>query len=310
MSTLRRSSACAVIAMAAAQIACGGSTVGTPRAAASATTAADTAQLTFVPDAGVRVDQAGLPEAGIDGNGVVHLYYGDSIAHGERVALSPDGLEFGGGVPPPDHANDPRRVLLPDGTWRLYQLRPDMTLQSERSSDGVHFSAEPGVRYRPAPGDHGEMGIYELFADRAGGVVMLYLGDLHGLNNTRRAYSTDGGATFTHQADDVLGDASAGGGSSSYVDITTVPLPDGRRRLFGMRGGQGIYSFVTADDGLSFTQEPGARVLASDWTEFHVVGLFDPSIVRLPDGRYRMYVAGSIETAATRRDVILSATTR
>lgn len=270
--------------------------------------------LRFVPDPGVRVEQASSPEAGIDLTGLVYLYYEDQAAQGPggpaRVALSVDGLDFQPGAVPADRANDPRRVRMPDGAWRLYQLTREATLTSSYSADGLQFTEEPGIRYSSAVEDRGEMGIYELFADSTGGVVMLYLGDLHGLNNTRRAYSTDGGLSFHYERGDVLGDASLGGGGRSYVDITTHPLPDSRRRLFAMQGGQGIYSFVTADEGVTFTPEPGARVSKADWTEFQVVGLFDPTVVRLPDGRYRMYVCGQIDEAGGRsRTVILSATT-
>lgn len=270
--------------------------------------------LRFVPDPGVRVEQASNPEAGVDLTGLVSLYYEDQAAQGPgeraRVALSVDGLDFQPGSVPTDRANDPRRVRMPDGAWRLYQLTREATLTSSYSVEGLQFTEEPGLRYTSAPEDRGEMGIYELFADSAGGVVMLYLGDLHGLNNTRRAYSTDGGLSFRYERGDVLGDAALGGGGRSYVDITTNALPDGRRRLFAMQGGQGIYSFVTADEGVTFVQEPGPRVSKADWTEFQVVGLFDPTVVRLPDGRYRMYVCGQIDEPGGRsRAVILSATT-
>lgn len=277
--------------------------------------------LRFYPDSGIRVDQASNPEAGVDPlTSVVYLYYEDRQAQGpgprERVALSVDGLEYQPGSVPRDHANDPRRVLLPDGNWRMYQLSRAMTLTSTYSTDGVSFVSEPGIRYALAPEDRGSMGIYELFADSSGGIVMLYLGDLLGSNNTRRAYSRDNGLSFQFERGDVLGDAALGGGARSHVDLTSILLPDGRRRLFTMQGGNGtpqIHSFVSSDEGRSFAQEPGPRVSSSDWTEFPVFGLYDPTIVRLPDGRYRMYVCGQVDEPAAGgrgRSVILSASTR
>jgi hypothetical protein len=38
-----------------------------------------------------------------------------------------------------------------------------------------------------------------------------------------------------------------------------------------------------------------------------VQGLFDPTVIRLPDGRFRMYVTGQIDAT---RQAVLSATTR
>ena len=83
----------------------------------------------------------------------------------------------------------------------------------------------------------------EVFVDAAGGVVLLYSADKLGLNNLRRAYSTDGGESFAFQHGNVLGDDTAGGGGNSYVDRATVLLPDGRRRLHALKGGQAIHSF-------------------------------------------------------------------
>ncbi len=52
-----------------------------------------------------------------------------------------------------------------------------------------------------------------------------------------------------------------------------------------------IYSFTSSDDGYSFTRDPSTRLDRASFTETTLTSLNDPVVVRLPDGRYRMYVA-------------------
>ncbi|MCX7750946.1 MAG: hypothetical protein N2320_05360 [Candidatus Bipolaricaulota bacterium] len=83
------------------------------------------------------------------------------------------------------------------------------------------------------------------------------------------------------------------------VDPDVVELPDGRIRMYFLGspvppGGNTVYSAISTD-GLHFVLEPGPRFRAPE--------IFDPSVVRLPDGRYRMYLNqnGDI-TSATSSD--------
>ena len=255
-------------------------------------------ELTFIPDAGLRADNASNAAVGLDPDGVVYLHYLDRTVAQDRVASAADGLNFAPATPPSAFAYDSRNTLLPDGTWRRYMLDPRTSqFTSMSSTDGLHFAADPGIRYSAQLDDHGSVGVYDAFADPQGGVVLQYLGDLMGLNNLRRAYSTDGGLTFMFERGDVLGDASLGGGPNSYVDPKTLLLPDGRRRLFTMKQGT-IYSFISNSALTSFTLETGARLLPSDFTEVSVHAFFDPVVLQLPDGRYRMYVTASVGHAS------------
>jgi len=266
-------------------------------------------RLTFVPDPGLRRDNAGNGRASVDAAGIVHLAYVDQVSHGAKVATAADGLAFGAGTTPPtgNYADHRDRIHMPDGSWRLFHLTPTYQLTMLRSTDGINFTAVSGVSYSPVAVDNGTSGVYDVFLDKAGvNLTLLYLGDLFGANNTRRATSTDGGTTFTYQARNVLGDDGVGGGPNSYVDINSLVLPDGRRCLYAMKGGMAIWSF-SSTDWITFAQEAGPRVSRGDWTEFPVTGLFDPTVIRLPDGRYRMYVTAQV---AADRQALVSATTR
>lgn len=282
--------------------------------------------LTFTPDPGVRVDRAAQPQPGRDpDSGAVYLYYTDTSTTPPRemLATSTDGLSFSKGSTPVNRANDPTRTLLPNGVWRKYLFEPQTgLLKSSSSTTGLTFSSDPGVRYTLQAADKGTNGVWDVFVDSKGGVVLLYLADLPGLNNLRRAYSQpgDNGSTFTFDRGNVLGDSGAGGGSNSYVDPKSLLLADGRRRLFVMKGGSlppqppvrsccQIYSFIT-EDGRIFKLEEGIRLAPSQFTEFPVYSLNDPWVILLPDGRFRMYVAALVgDGSGGSKFVIVSAST-
>jgi|CXWL01.1.fsa_nt_gi hypothetical protein len=197
---------------------------------------------------------------------------------------------------------------MPDGqTWRLYAYDLNAAvMRSLISFDGIAFTPETGTRYAPHAVDKGWMGVYEAYAEGSR-VVLIYLGDKEGANNLRRAVSTDSGESFTFEQADVLSDAALGGGGNSYVDPKTIKLPDGRRRLFAMRKGEEVASFISTD-GLSYPMEPGKRLVLADFTSISIRSLNDPVVARLPDGRYRMYVAALV--SSTNEFSIVSATTR
>lgn len=246
----------------------------------------------LVPDAGFRIERAGLPFATVSSSGITYLGYGD-VSGGEAFQSSSDGLNFSNRVVVSysNRSVDSRRTLMPDGTtWRLYQMNQQGVMTSYISSDGNVFTAEPGTRYTAPASDNGRTGVYDLYTTSDGAVVLIYLGDLLGANNLRMAKSTDNGVNFTFLKDNVLGDANAGG---SFVDNKTIALPDGRRRMFTMRFGE-LQSFITTD-GYSWSREPGARVNFRDFASAGVTiySLNDPVAVFDKNGRIKVYVAAA-----------------
>ncbi|MDP6956020.1 MAG: hypothetical protein QF599_08580 [Planctomycetota bacterium] len=270
--------------------------------------------LDFTPDAGLRMaDAANAGPTYDSGTGVFWLYC--NVANQPRRAFSSDGLTFDTPLPYGDHENNPRNVLMPQPTpggqdlWRRYFMdvaTGDFT--SAYSHDGIYYSPEGGVRYTLQPEDNGTMGIHSEYITAGGAVVLLYIGDLGGVNNIRRALSWDNGETFTFDQGDILNDAALGGTGMSYVDQMTLLLPDGRRRMFVMQQGPQpphpplrkvgeIYSFISNDE-INYTSEVGPLLVCEDFTEFEVYSLNDPFVIILPDGRYRMYVTAKVEDGA------------
>jgi arylsulfatase A-like enzyme/dienelactone hydrolase len=75
-------------------------------------------------------------------------------------------------------------------------------------------------------------------------------------------------------------------GSRVPVDPDVIELPDGRLRMYFYditqdRGEHPIYSAISSD-GLHYDLEPGIR--------FTLERIFDPDVIKLKDGRYRMYL--------------------
>ncbi len=291
--------------------------------------------LQFTPDPGIRVDRASIPGAAVDPvTGTVYLCYEDHSGGegpGEKmVQSSSDGLNFSNPAPYESLPArlDPRAVLLPDGTWRKYIFNHvQKNIISQSTSDGLDYTDDEGVRYGLDPSDNGTFGVYDVYVDHKKDVIMLYIGDMGGNDNVRRARSTDGGQTFVFETDNLLGDRDLDK-TMKYVDPKTLLLPDGRRRLITMRRGPNgvapqpgtraigeIHTFISVN-GSDYYHEPGIRIDHDDFTEFNVWSLNDPVMVRLPDGRYRIYVAALVDDdTATEQDgkypskwVILSAT--
>lgn len=66
------------------------------------------------------------------------------------------------------------------------------------------------------------------------------------------------------------------------ADATAIQLADGRVRLYVFAQGQGTRSAISTDaTGTAFTAEPGVRSTNDAWGQ--------PRIIRLPDGRLRLY---------------------
>ncbi len=274
------------------------------------------AGLTFVADPGVRVDHAVLPKPFVDDEGRVHLFYQrETPPILDMYAVSADGLTFPAGreQQSSDLRYHPFRVRMPNGVWRMFSWDPrQLAITSRSSGDGASFGDDGGVRYPLHESDRGWMGIHEEYVDGQGRVVMLYLGDRYGLNNLRRAVSVDQGWTFAFDRGDVLGDAAIArdhGPGHAFVDQKSIALDGAARRLFVMKQGCAIYSFLTSD-GDQYVQEPGWRVSINSWTDLSLRSLHDPVVVRLPDGRFRMYLAASLNAPAGSplHQVVVSAT--
>lgn len=286
---------------------------GAANTQSNGTNTATVSDVSFTADSGRRFENWPMvnPFFSVGDDGTVYAFYAGVTPDTWYVATSADGFTFvdqGVADTAVVAAYHPAYVLMPDGvTIRDIRLEPSLeAFVSQSSTDGLTFSDDGGQRYELQSGDNGRAGIWEVYTDGQGGVVLTYLGDLMGANNMRMAYSTDNGMTFSFVDDNVLGDLYAGGGGKTYVDQRSILLPDGRRRMITMKSGA-LYTFISDDGGHTYTAE-GVVLEAS---AFGAVSLHDPFLVRLGDGRYRIYVQAMFADASGAASYhVVSATTQ
>ena len=239
--------------------------------------------LTFRTDDVLRVDHASVPEAVRTPGGETRVYFVNGIpGHHGIWAADPDQSDPQGrlGCVHIDgeflgQAVDPDIVRLSGGIFRLFyfgsRILPDdgasgmmHPMSSAISRDGFHFRDE-GVRWVTQGGTdptaaYLPSGLWLLGVDFG--------------TETRIASSADG-----YEFTDTGVEVPVTGGPDFHV------LADGRVRIYGrVRGGEGgIGSYVSSDEGASWSPEPGLRV--ADLADRIVA---DPSVVRLDDGSWEM----------------------
>lgn len=176
---------------------------------------------------------------------------------------------------------------LEDGSLRLLFCGRGGIL-SARSTDGLNFTPEPGVRLAPAggPGDPESIVCDASVVRLADGRHRLYYKGANGpggpgqsIHRVFSALSGDG-LNYTREGLRLESANTIDGGWASVPEV--IQTFDGRYRMYYVTHGSaernGIVSAVS-DDGITFTREEGTRL--SRWV--------DPAVVRLPSGQYWMF---------------------
>jgi hypothetical protein len=234
-------------------------------------------------DPGFRIDHASVPCAVNDGDRRVLLYYvdadrGPGLQESTGCAESTDGLNFCklpfaiDGMPM-RKALDPCVVADPGNGYRLYYLASNVGPQMENpnviryaaSSDGIRF-ADRGPALEMA-----RLVDPDVFRHKETWFMYVFSG-----NGTAIATSLDGGQ-FTFRQ--IL--ALPGWGTTA-----PVALGDGRLRLYAFEqrrpAANRVGSFLS-EDGVTWTAEPGTRMVASDGEQ-----ITDPFVIRWRGG-WKMY---------------------
>lgn len=191
----------------------------------------------------------------------------------------------------------PYALRLDDGRIRLYYAGGGGIL-SAISDDGLNFSAE-GQRLAATTGMEHFIGDPTVLRDAEGRYRLYYKAAEGGGSPSQAKHRTfsavsDDGLQFTRQ------------GLAFAADrITSVPeatlLDDGRVRLYFVHFDPTVSEHnnrvmsAVSTDGVNFTMESGPRLAQ---------GFVDPSITRLPDGRYMMvsyYIPEFVSPGAPRR---------
>ncbi len=260
--------------------------------------------ITFTKDSFVLSDQASVPDAILDKNGRIRVYYVDWKNGGISVAIQQDGssykyykVKISNLKTGKDDSNwvDPDVVVLSNGKYRLYgvtfdqkggpgdpgqpgppgdpggdpgKMESDNQILSAISEDGVNFEVEEGVRFKAA-----QLTDSDIVKTSDGWHMFFSVGpDLVSL-------TSKDGLKFTDQSDVLLG-GSVG---------STLAFDDFYRLYYhmGTQDGLKIFSAVSTDL-INWEQEDGVRLEDGG----------DPSPVRLSDGTYKMFYKTFIEQMA------------
>lgn len=248
-------------------------------------------------EAGIRIDRGGhdnLDDYGIGASTTIRLNDGSYLMvyrtekrqrfceHSPNpssffffYAISKDGLNFEKKGMALDSRNDvfcdlldgPELVLWDDGRLHLFFWSHRGVYESIFEGDAF---SEPKLVFPRAPGEHPPA---DPTLIKIKGKWFMYYGQYQkGI-----FFATYGGTTEPPSSQPVSGWTKEEGirieGGVPYI----VARPEGGYRLYYCRA-EGIFSAVS-EDGLTFTEEPGVRIS----------GGCDPTIVKLEDGRYRMY---------------------
>lgn len=246
--------------------------------------------LTFTPANQILADQADVPDVLVMPDGEMRVYYVTTCPEAANqivVAVSRDGVAWEyyktaidnmQGIQP--IAVDPAVEFTEDGRIRLYftsvEASPEALPQSYSaiSSDGYTFEMESGARFG-VEGEH----VLDPNALLIGETWHYFAGGVPGSNY--HATSPDG-LTFTRQDDLQL---------DGFLFANGIPV-EGGYRYYGFIQQPGsavsaIYSAFTSD-GQTWTLEDGTRLELHEENGLEKVGVKDPGVAQLPDGRYIM----------------------
>lgn len=241
---------------------------------------------------GVRVSGGNVPFVyQLEGGGYRLYFCGQG---GILSAKSADGLNFTAepGVRTP--GCDPSLVKLDDGRYRMYYKLasgpggPGQSVHrsySAISNDGLNFVSE-GLRLESVGTiDNGWVSVPEVVRTFDGRWRMYYVSARDSIANVIASAVSEDGLHFVREE---------GVRVQGMVDPAVVALPNGQYWLFGMVGlgaqGAQVIRSATSADGLRFVMDSDVVARAGGPDDRN--GLFDPSVVGLPDGRYRVYYGG------------------
>jgi hypothetical protein len=238
--------------------------------------------LTWLKDNRIVSDRASVPDAIFDGENIrVYL-----AKNGIKVAISSNGVNWEevevniSGLPSGMGAVDPDVVPMPDGTYRLYYYENPMgkgdpamisgphSICVAVSEDGINFSRDREVYAQEwiTDPDVIQMGdVWRMFVSRGPTTISTVSYD-NGLSFTfERELQLDGAITST---------VSVPGGYRIYYHAPEIPPR--------------IYSAFSAD-GVNWVKDPGVRVGAGAPGSLDENGAEAATVIRMPDGSYRMY---------------------
>lgn len=247
--------------------------------------------LNFVSINQILSDQADVPDAILMPDGEVRVYYvtmcPDEVRNEIVVAVSRDAVEWtyksviiNGMQDIQPIAVDPTVEYSQDGRIRMYFTAPPASPNSSPqsysaiSADGYVFEMEPETRFGVE-----DSHVLDPTVLLIGDTWHYFAGGLPGSNY--HATSPDG-LNFTRQENVVVND---------FLFANGIAVEGGYRYYgFIQQAGTGIASIysVFTTDGQIWEIDNGVRLQLDESSSLEAVGVKDPAVVQLPDGRYLM----------------------
>ncbi len=293
----------------------------------------------FTPDTGLRIDNVAIADATLI-NDTLFLFYNYHLNNGTPAkgvgfaTSNSDWLTFDTSANYFDYSDYFITYRMPDSTYRKYFPENfnmnGKTIKSKSSVTMHNFVMDTGIRYTLHYTDS-VLGVSSYIAASDGSVHMFY--NTTGQSNIacRHAIAPSGnnGMSFNYASSNVFGDSLYGNGKY-YVDPNSILNNDGSITVYLMNQNGGPYppagrtgyicSFTSYDNGQTFSLDnDGGDTVRFKFDDFDnvygiqetVYSLNDPKAVKLPDGRYRIYVSAMLKDSTENiRYAIVSATSQ
>jgi hypothetical protein len=209
---------------------------------------------------------------------------------GLGTALSGTGYGSGEVIPRQDRDGNPLLYVLglaPPGVNRSALFRLS-------GAAGTYVLSPRSAVFEGAPDDAQFIGVPDLTPTSDGRLRLIYVARGAARGNSRTAVSADAGATFTAEFNNPFGDLAIPNpkATDTNVDPAVLKLARGEYLAVTMRAAR-LYLF-TSVDGRTFVPSDRPPIEPPDlWPG--ATGLFDPTLVRLPDGRIFLYATAGAD---------------
>lgn len=271
---------------------------------------------TVIPDHDFRITAAGVPNAGWVDNQVwliastqsgPRLYRsenGDNDSRAEIIAGLSSALS-GTGFNPVEPI--PREA--PDGTNEVFvagtagQNQRSVLFRLRDNGSGV-FVRSPLTPVYEAPGER--INVPDVYQMNDGRLRLVYIENFSIRGNSQIAHSTDGGASFVFEYNNPFGDHDLANPDAGNTNVDPAVLGLKSDYFIAVTMRQTKLHIFTSADGLHFVPTSTPPIEAAALFPGGQ-GLFDPTLVRLPDGTIMMYVTVGAGLSANDSSVIRAA---
>jgi hypothetical protein len=157
--------------------------------------------------------------------------------------------------------------------------------------------------FEGSPEDARFIGVPDVTATHDGRLRLTYVGRGSAQSNSRTAISTDDGLTFIPEFSNPFGDLAVPNPRASdiNVDPAILKLANGGYLAIGMRAAR-LYLFSSVD-GRTFSPMAQPPIEAATLSP-GATGLFDPTLIQLPDGRVFFYATAGPNPGSTASRIV------